>query len=76
MARMSTGTGFRSLVTPRGRRDASQADREQGESARIPPERIAERAYRKFLARGGRHGNDLRDWFEAERELKAEIGRN
>jgi hypothetical protein len=44
--------------------------------AEIDAEAIAQRAYEKFLARGGRHGDDLRDWFEAEKELKAEIGQN
>jgi Protein of unknown function (DUF2934) len=27
------------------------------------------RAYEGFLARGGAHGDDLADWFKAEREL-------
>lgn len=39
------------------------------------PETVARRAYEKFVARGARHGSDLQDWFEAERELKAEWGR-
>jgi len=33
---------------------------------------IAERAYEKFLARGGGHGLDREDWMEARRELIAE----
>jgi hypothetical protein len=32
-------------------------------------DRIAERAYQKFVERGGRDGRDLDDWLEAEREL-------
>jgi hypothetical protein len=32
-------------------------------------ERIAERAYQKYVERGGRDGRDLDDWLEAEREL-------
>jgi len=32
-------------------------------------DQIAELAYHLFLARGGRHGQDLDDWFEAERRL-------
>lgn len=31
---------------------------------------IAERAYEIFLCRGGAHGSDLEDWFQAERELR------
>jgi hypothetical protein len=30
---------------------------------------VARRAYERFLARGGEHGRDQEDWFEAEREL-------
>ena len=33
-------------------------------------ETIRARAYELFLARGGMHGNDLADWFIAERELR------
>ena len=32
-------------------------------------EQIRIRAYELFMARGGCHGNDLADWFMAEREL-------
>ena len=30
---------------------------------------VADRAYEFFQARGGEHGHDKEDWFEAEREL-------
>ncbi len=33
-------------------------------------ETIRMRAYELFLARGAAHGNDLADWFAAERELR------
>ncbi len=33
------------------------------------PESIAQRAYERFRMRGGEHGHDQEDWFEAEREL-------
>lgn len=40
-------------------------------------EAVAQRAYEKFQARGGVHGNDLQDWLEAEQELKGKSrGRN
>jgi hypothetical protein len=32
-------------------------------------ERIARRAYERFEQRGGEHGRDMEDWFEAERDL-------
>jgi hypothetical protein len=34
--------------------------------------KIAERAYHKFVMRGGEHGHDLADWAEAEKEIAAE----
>jgi len=33
---------------------------------------LAARAYTLFLARGGQHGDDWRDWFQAEAELRRE----
>lgn len=33
-------------------------------------EEIADRAYALWKARGGEHGNDRQDWFEAERQLR------
>lgn len=33
---------------------------------------IRERAYHRYLARGGSQGNELDDWLEAERELRGE----
>jgi hypothetical protein len=34
-------------------------------------ERVREAAYRRFVERGGQHGDDMRDWLEAEREIDA-----
>jgi len=34
-------------------------------------EDVKRRAYELFIARGGIHGNDQADWFQAERELAA-----
>ena len=33
-------------------------------------EAIRERAYQRYLQRGGGHGMDFDDWLEAERELR------
>jgi hypothetical protein len=33
-------------------------------------EDIRMRAYRRYLERGGGHGQDFEDWLEAEKELK------
>lgn len=32
-------------------------------------ERIAARAYERYLQRGGAHGRETEDWLEAEREI-------
>jgi hypothetical protein len=38
-------------------------------------EEIADRAYAIWQARGGGHGHDDRDWFEAERQFARPVGR-
>lgn len=38
----------------------------------IPHEKIAQRAYEKFMKRGCGHGRHMQDWIEAEAELRAE----
>jgi hypothetical protein len=34
---------------------------------------IANRAFEIYVSRGGEHGHDVRDWFEAERQLRTEL---
>ena len=41
-------------------------------AATIDRERIANRAYERYMERGGGDGQDLEDWLEAERELAQE----
>ena len=50
------------------------APRHSGDTtaATIDRERIANRAYERYMARGGADGQDLEDWLEAERELEQE----
>jgi len=40
-------------------------------TATIDRDRLAQRAYELYLARGGEDGRDLEDWLTAERELIA-----
>lgn len=42
-----------------------------GASVQVPPEKVALRAYQKWLQRGCTHGRDVQDWVEAEAELRA-----
>jgi hypothetical protein len=41
--------------------------------AAVSHEKIAQRAYERWMKRGCPHGSDLVDWVEAEKELKAEF---
>ena len=43
-------------------------------TSHVPQEKIAQRAYEKWMKRGCTHGCHLQDWTEAEAELKAETG--
>jgi len=40
-----------------------------------PPDKVAARAYQKWVQKGCRHGQDQQDWLEAEAEIKAEMAR-
>ncbi len=44
-------------------------------AAKIPHERIAMRAFEKWVKRGRPQGTALQDWMEAEAELMKELGR-
>jgi Protein of unknown function (DUF2934) len=36
-------------------------------------QQIANRAFEIYVSRGGDHGHDVGDWFEAERRLQTEL---
>jgi hypothetical protein len=42
---------------------------------KVPHDKIAMRAYEKWVKRGRPHGTSEQDWAEAETELKAEYAR-
>jgi hypothetical protein len=44
------------------------------ESTRPSEDRIRQRAYERYQERGGEHGRDTDDWFEAERDVEGERG--
>jgi hypothetical protein len=46
-----------------------------GNQLKIPHDKIAMRAYEKWVKRGKQPGNPEKDWHEAEAELKAEFSR-
>jgi hypothetical protein len=47
----------------------------QSNSTCVPADKVAARAYQKWLQGGCKHGNDQKDWLEAEAEIKAEMTR-
>jgi hypothetical protein len=42
---------------------------------KVPHDKIAQRAYEKWVKRGRPNGSNEQDWLEAEAELKVEIAR-
>jgi len=42
----------------------------QGAAADVDRDLLSQRAYERYLERGGEHGQDLEDWLTAERELR------
>jgi hypothetical protein len=47
----------------------------QMQGQQIPHDKIAKRAYEKWCKRGKPHGTEMQDWYEAEAELRAEMGK-
>jgi hypothetical protein len=54
---------------------ASAAHSAAGAASRSDRDRIAQRAYELYLARGGTEGLADDDWFTAEREISGSSGR-
>jgi len=47
-----------------------------GSTVKVPHDKIAQRAYEKWCARGKpANGTDKQDWYDAERELQMEFAR-
>jgi len=67
MARPTKPTGPNATVTKPPMRTAPEQI--SGVDRRPTDEQIAVRAYEIYLARGGEHGRDQDDWYQAEREL-------
>jgi hypothetical protein len=75
MSRISTTSGT-----------APQTGKSTQAAATMPPaamtqssvsaDKVAARAYQKWLQKGCKHGHDRQDWLEAEAEIKAEMARS
>jgi hypothetical protein len=60
-----------STPTPRARKTTNGASRTK-QAAPSRADRIAQRAYELYEARGGSHGSDVEDWLAAEAFVDAE----
>ncbi len=57
--------------SPHSPKPARAARKGNGSTATLnDQDAVAKRAYEIYIGRGGSHGADLDDWFEAERQLK------
>jgi hypothetical protein len=50
-----------------------QAQPKRIQTDTIPHEKIAMRAYEKWVKRGRPQGTEMQDWIEAENELRSEL---
>lgn len=75
MSRTSTTTGAAPQTSKSAQPTATQ-QQTQMPQAGLPMDKVAARAYEKWVKGGCKHGNDRKDWLEAEAEVKAELARN
>ena len=45
-------------------------------AVKVPHDKVAKRAYEKWVQRGRPQGTDKQDWMEAEAEIRAEMARS
>jgi DUF2934 family protein len=69
---MKTSPRPAEVSSGRARRQEPQTQPSFTES-RPDGDRIAQRAYERYEARGREDGHDMEDWFEAERELQQSV---
>ena len=58
------------MTKPRKKDNGAQKNAGDTTAATVDRDRLAQRAYELYLARGGEDGGDLDDWLNAERELR------
>ncbi len=74
MSRTSTTSGA-AQTSKTTQATAAAQSQQQPAHASVPLEKVAARAYQKWMQKGCKHGNDQQDWIEAEAELKAELAK-
>ena len=65
---MKTSLKTADMSSARARRQDAETQPDDTQS-RSDADRVAQRAYQRYEARGREDGHDMEDWFEAEREL-------
>jgi len=63
------------VTTPPQARPVTPTTTPPTPGTQVPREKVAMRAYEKWLKNGCQHGCDQQHWLEAEAELKAEMSR-
>lgn len=56
-------------------RIATPSSSQSNSTGKVPHDKIAMRAYEKWVKKGRPHGSHEQDWIDAETELKAELSR-
>ena len=69
---MKTSPRPADMSSARARRQRAQTQPDAIES-RPDADRVAQRAYERYEARGREDGHDMEDWLEAERELQQSV---
>ena len=72
MSRTTTTTGTAPQAGKAAQSTAAQQQTQMSQAC-LPMDKVAARAFDKWLKGGCKHGNDKKDWLEAEAEIKAEL---
>lgn len=72
---MKTSPRPADVQSDRARRQDAQTQPDAAQS-RPDADRVAQRAYERYEARGREDGHDMEDWFEAEQELNDSLSSN
>lgn len=72
MSRSTTTSGSASQT---GKAAQTTPQQSAGGHTSVPTEKVAMRAYQKWLQSGCQHGCDKQHWLEAEAELRTEMSR-
>jgi hypothetical protein len=63
------------VATPQPAKPMTPSPTPPAPTSQVPREKVAMRAYEKWLKCGCQHGHDRQHWLEAEAELRAEMAR-